>query len=126
MEINNNIAAISSAAGNSGIGVIRVSGDDAINIIDKIFVPANSSKDIKTVASHTVHYGNIVDNGEIIDEVLVIILKGPHSYTGEDTVEIDSHGGYLVMKKILALLIKSGARSANSVSLTAKLIMVFL
>ena len=112
MEINNNIAAISSAAGNSGIGVIRVSGDDAINIIDKIFVPANSSKDIKTVASHTVHYGNIVDNGEIIDEVLVIILKGPHSYTGEDTVEIDSHGGYLVMKKILALLIKSGARSA--------------
>lgn len=107
------IAAISTAMSNSGIGIIRISGDDAVEIADKIFMPANKEKQIKDVATHTVHYGNIVDNGKIIDEVLLIIMKAPNTYTREDVVEIDCHGGVLVTNKILELILKNGARCAE-------------
>lgn len=112
MKITETIAAISSSAGNSGIGIVRISGDEAIEIADKIF---KSKKGIllKDVGSHTVHYGHIVDGEQTIDEVLVIVLKNPHSYTGEDTVEIDCHGGMLILRKVLELAIKSGARAAE-------------
>ena len=88
---NETIAAISTAMSNSGIGIVRVSGEDAISIVKKIFVPYRSGKDIEKVSSHTVHYGNIVENGRIIDEVLVIIMKAPNTYTRENVVEIDCH-----------------------------------
>lgn len=113
MKITDTIAAISSAAGNSGIGIIRVSGDEAIEVVDKIFRPANKNKKIANVESHTVHYGHIMDGDKTLDQVLVIVMKNPHSYTGEDTVEIDCHGGMLILKKVLDLVLKNGARTAE-------------
>lgn len=113
MKITDTIAAISSAAGNSGIGIIRVSGDEAIEVVDKIFRPANKNKKLANVESHTVHYGHIMDGDKILDQVLVIVMKNPHSYTGEDTVEIDCHGGMLILKKVLELVLKNGARTAE-------------
>ena len=113
MKITDTIAAISSAAGNSGIGIIRVSGDEAIEVVDKIFRPANKNKKLANVESHTVHYGHIMDGDKTLDQVLVIVMKNPHSYTGEDTVEIDCHGGMLILKKVLDLVLKNGARSAE-------------
>lgn len=113
MKITDTIAAISSAAGNSGIGIIRVSGDESIEVVDKIFKPANKNKKLANVESHTVHYGHIMDGDKTLDQVLVIIMKNPHSYTGEDTVEIDCHGGMLILKKVLDLVLKNGARTAE-------------
>ena len=113
MKITDTIAAISSAAGNSGIGIIRVSGDEAIEVVDKIFRPANKNKKLANVESHTVHYGHILDGDKTLDQVLVIVMKNPHSYTGEDTVEIDCHGGMLILKKVLDLVLKNGARTAE-------------
>ena len=113
MKITDTIAAISSAAGNSGIGIIRVSGDEAIEVVDKIFRPANKNKKLENVESHTVHYGHIMDGDKTLDQVLVIVMKNPHSYTGEDTVEIDCHGGMLILKKVLDLVLKNGARTAE-------------
>lgn len=113
MKITDTIAAISSAAGNSGIGIIRVSGDEAIEVVDKIFRPANKNKKLANVESHTVHYGHIMDGDKTLDQVLVIVMKNPHSYTGEDTVEIDCHGGMLILKKVLYLVLKNGARTAE-------------
>ena len=113
MKITDTIAAISSAAGNSGIGIIRVSGDEAIEVVDKIFRPANKNKKLVNVESHTVHYGHIMDGDKTLDQVLVIVMKNPHSYTGEDTVEIDCHGGMLILKKVLDLVLKNGARTAE-------------
>lgn len=160
------IAAISTAMNNSGIGIIRISGDDAFEIIKKIFRPAGKCKDIAQAASHTVHYGHIVkpgnagtatmisdgmaiengsestengdrmaengskstengsqmaengnkstENGEIVvDEVLVLIMRAPHTYTREDTVEIDTHGGMYVMQRIMELVLAAGARTAE-------------
>ena len=113
MKITDTIAAISSAAGNSGIGIIRVSGDEAIEVVDKLFRPANKNKKLANVESHTVHYGHIMDGDKTLDQVLVIVMKNPHSYTGEDTVEIDCHGGMLILKKVLDLVLKNGARTAE-------------
>lgn len=113
MKVTDTIAAISSAAGNSGIGIIRVSGDEAIEIVDKIFQSNKKDKRLFDVKSHTVHYGYIVDGDKTLDQVLVIVLKNPHSYTGEDTVEIDCHGGMLILKKVLDLVIKNGAKAAE-------------
>ena len=113
MKITDTIAAISSAAGNSGIGIIRVSGDEAIEVVDKIFRPANKNKKLANVESHTGHYGHIMDGDKTLDQVLVIVMKNPHSYTGEDTVEIDCHGGMLILKKVLDLVLKNGARTAE-------------
>ncbi|MCB6349870.1 tRNA uridine-5-carboxymethylaminomethyl(34) synthesis GTPase MnmE [[Clostridium] symbiosum] len=107
------IAAIATALTNSGIGIIRVSGSEAFDIVDRIFRPKNKRKKLKEEKTYTVHYGHIQDGDEIIDEVLAIVMRGPHSYTAEDTVEIDCHGGVLVMKKILETVIKYGARMAE-------------
>ena len=109
------IAAISTAMNNSGIGIIRISGEEAFDIIRKIFRPAGKDKDITGAASHTVHYGYIVQpDGEIVvDEVLVLIMRAPHTYTREDTVEIDTHGGMFVMQRIMELVLAAGARPAE-------------
>lgn len=106
------IAAIATAMTDSGIGIIRISGEDAFNIIDKIY-KGKKNKKLSEQKSYTLHYGFIVDGEETIDEVIVLIMKGPHSYTGEDTVEIDCHGGVFVVKKILETVIKYGARPAD-------------
>lgn len=106
------IAAIATAMTNSGIGIIRVSGSDSIDIVDKIFVSVKGKK-LTTVNSHTIHYGSIVYNGEIIDEVLVSVMKDPHSYTKENVVEINCHGGVVVINKILEIVCENGARIAE-------------
>lgn len=113
--IDDTIAAISTSTMSSGgISVIRLSGPDAINIAEKVF---RSRKNISLlgVSSHTVHYGNIcsVDGDEIIDEVLVVVMKAPNTYTRENVVEIDCHGGILVTKKVLETVIAAGARMAE-------------
>ena len=106
------IAAIATAMTNSGIGIIRVSGSDSIDIVDKIFVSVKGKK-LTTVNSHTIHYGSIVYNGEVIDEVLVSVMKAPHSYTKENVVEINCHGGVVVINKILEIVCENGARIAE-------------
>ena len=113
MMTSDTIAAIATALTNSGIGIIRVSGNEAFDIVDRIFRPKNKRKKLKEEKTYPVHYGHIQDGDEIIDEVLAIVMRGPHSYTAEDTVEIDCHGGVLVMKKILETVIKYGARMAE-------------
>lgn len=106
------IAAIATGTGNSGIGIVRISGEEAFSVVDRIF-KGKSGKSLKDSKSHRVYYGHIVDHGEIIDEVLVLVMKGPHSYTAEDTVEIDCHGGILVTRRILEIVIQNGARPAE-------------
>ena len=105
------IAAISTAVTESGIGIVRISGEQAIEIADRIYRGKNGKK-LADQKTHTIHYGYIADGEDMIDEVLVLIMKGPHSYTGENTVEIDCHGGMLILKKVLDLVIKNGAKSA--------------
>lgn len=107
------IAAIATAMSPSGIGIVRISGDDALTVIDRIYRSKNPDKKLSECQSHTVHYGYIYDGGEMVDEVIVLIMKAPNSYTREDTVEIDCHGGVYVMKKILETVIKYGARPAE-------------
>lgn len=107
------IAAIATAMTNSGIGIVRISGEESFDIIDKIYRSKKGDKKLSQAKSHTVHYGYICDGDKIIDEVMVLILRGPNSYTAEDTVEIDCHGGTLVMKRILETVIKYGARPAE-------------
>lgn len=108
------IAAISTSTMSSGgISIVRMSGKDAIETADKIFVSKNGKK-LSEARSHTVHYGNIVDeDGNIIDEVLVIVMRAPNTYTREDVVEIDCHGGILVTRKVLEAAIKAGAKPAE-------------
>ena len=108
------IAAISTSTMSSGgISIVRMSGKDAIETADKIFVSKNGKK-LSEAISHTVHYGNIVDeDGNIIDEVLVIVMRAPNTYTREDVVEIDCHGGILVTRKVLEAAIKAGAKPAE-------------
>ena len=106
------IAAIATAMSNSGIGIVRLSGDEAVSIIDKIFVMANHKK-LADMPTHTIHYGHIKDGDELIDEVMVLLMRGPKSYTREDTVEIDCHGGVYVVKRVLETVLKHGARPAE-------------
>ena len=103
------IAAISTALGIGAISIIRVSGSDSINIVNKLFV----GKDLTKVDTHTIHYGHIVDNNEIIDEVLVSIMKAPKTFTREDIVEINSHGGIATTNKVLEVLLTNGCRLAE-------------
>lgn len=106
--MNDTICAISTALGVGAISIIRVSGDEAIDIVNKIF-----DKDLTKKESHTINYGHIVYNGEIIDEVMVSIMKSPKTFTKEDIVEINSHGGVAVTNKVLEILLLEGARLAE-------------
>ena len=107
------IAAAATAMASSGIGIIRISGSESFSVIERVFRPHNRNKKMKEQPPYTVHYGTIVDGDEVLDEVLVVLMKAPHSYTAEDTVEIDCHGGRFVMQRILELVLKSGARPAE-------------
>ena len=106
------IAAIATAMSSSGIGIIRISGDAAVQIVDRIFFMKNK-KNLSNMPTHTIHYGHIKDGDEVIDEVMVVLMRAPKSYTKEDTVEIDCHGGVYVMKRVLETVIKYGARPAE-------------
>lgn len=113
MMKSDTIAAVATAMSDSGIGIIRISGDEAIKIADRIYRSKSGKKRLVNVESHTVHYGFIYDKDELIDEVMVVVMKAPNTYTREDTVEIDCHGGILVMTKILETVIKNGCRMAQ-------------
>ena len=104
------IAAISTGMTNSGIGIVRICGDEAFAIADRIYSGKNKISEAK---SHTIHYGHIKDGVETIDEVLVMVMKGPGTFTGEDTVEINCHGGTFVVKRVLETVLKNGARAAE-------------
>ncbi|GAA4654916.1 tRNA uridine-5-carboxymethylaminomethyl(34) synthesis GTPase MnmE [Anaerocolumna aminovalerica] len=106
------IAAIATAVSNGGISIIRISGDEAFSIIDKIY-KSKKGKKLSDCSSHTVHYGYIADGDTVIDEVMVLLMRSPHTYTKEDVVEIDCHGGIVVTKKILETVLKYGARLAD-------------
>ncbi|MCM1283378.1 MAG: tRNA uridine-5-carboxymethylaminomethyl(34) synthesis GTPase MnmE [Muribaculaceae bacterium] len=107
------IAAIATAMSPSGIGIVRISGEDAFSIIDRVYRPKRGKKKLSDCESHTIHYGFICDGEETIDEVMVLLMRAPRSYTAEDTVEIDCHGGVYVMKRILETVLKYGARPAE-------------
>ena len=106
------IAAIATSLSESGISIIRISGNQACEVADKIVVTKNGQK-VSEFKSHTIHYGHIMDKDTIVDEVMVSFMKGPNSFTAEDTVEINCHGGILVTKKILQMVLRSGARLAQ-------------
>ena len=107
------IAAIATGITNSGIGIIRISGPDSVFIADKIFRPGKKNIKLENVESHTIHYGFIFDRENMIDEVMVSVMRGPRSFTAEDTVEINCHGGILIMNRILELVVRNGARMAE-------------
>ncbi len=115
-NLNDTIAAISTPLGEGGISVIRISGKDSFNIIGRIFSKSNDGThktDFGEVRSHTIHFGYCMDGGGLVDEVLVSVFRNPNSYTGEDVIEISSHGGALVTRKVLEVILKNGARHAE-------------
>ena len=107
------IAAIATAMGNSGIGIVRISGQEAVAVADRIFKEKGKQETLEGSPSHTIHYGYIYDGDQVVDEVLVMLMRGPRSFTAEDTVEIDCHGGMLVTRRILETVLKAGARLAE-------------
>lgn len=114
------IAAVATAMNNSGIGIIRISGNDAVCIADRIFKSVKKDKKLSDVKSHTVHFGHIVDGENVIDEVLVTVMRAPNTYTREDVVEINCHGGVVVLKKVLNLVFENGARPAEAGEFTKR------
>lgn len=119
MFIDDTIAAIATAPGEGGIGIIRLSGSNALDIANKMFRPLYRDS-IGDYAVRTLIYGNIYDEGIVLDEVLLAYMKGPHSYTAEDVVEINCHGGFISVRKILELALKSGARMAEAGEFTKR------
>lgn len=106
------IAAVATAMAPSGIGIVRISGQDAFAVADRIY-RGKKEKKLKEQKANTIHYGWIEENGQTLDEVLVMLMKAPHSYTGEDTVEIDCHGGILAVRRVLEAVCRNGARPAE-------------
>ena len=104
------IAAISTGMTNSGIGIVRISGSEALEIADRVY---QGKETITEVPTHTIHYGHIMDGEETVDEVLVMVMRGPRTFTGEDTVEINCHGGTYVVSRVLETVLKAGARPAE-------------
>ena len=114
------IAAISTGLSNSGISIIRVSGPEAFEIMDRVFCAKNAEKKLSEQKTHTIHYGFIKDGEEIVDEVLVSVMRAPHTYTAENVAEINCHGGSLVTKKVLHTVLKNGARLAEAGEFTKR------
>ena len=107
--MNDTICAIATSQGVGAIAIIRISGEDSIKVVNKIF----KGKDLEKVESHTINYGHITDGDKIIDEVLVSVMKAPKTFTAEDTVEINTHGGISPTNKVLELLLENGCRLAE-------------
>ena len=112
-HLDDTIAAVSTAMAPAGIGIVRISGNDAFEVANRVFRAKKEGKKLSAVKSHTIHYGWITEGEEVIDEVLVMVMKGPKTYTGENTVEIDCHGGVLAVKKVLEAVLNAGARAAD-------------
>src|SRR5690606_14934994 len=110
------VALATSPGANGAIAVVRLSGSQAITITDAVF----KGKDLQNQPSHTIHFGTIRDGGEIIDEVLVSLFKGPHSYTKEDVVEISIHNSKYIIERLINLLIKKGGRAAQAGEFTLR------
>ena len=104
------IAAISTGMTNSGIGIVRISGSGALKTADRIY---KGKRKLSEVPGHTIHYGHIQDGDEVLDEVLVMVMRAPRTFTGEDTVEINCHGGTFVVRRVLETVLKNGARPAE-------------
>ncbi|MCR9225893.1 MAG: tRNA uridine-5-carboxymethylaminomethyl(34) synthesis GTPase MnmE [Flavobacteriaceae bacterium] len=119
MSYTDNIVALATASGTGAIAIIRVSGPDAITLTDKLF-KSIKGKALAQQKSHTIHLGNIVDGDKILDEALVSIFKGPHSYTGENVVEISCHGSPFIQQQIIQLLLRNGCRSASAGEFTLR------
>ena len=119
MFIDDTIAAIATAPGEGGIGIIRISGEKSLEVAQKIF-KSMSGKMIKEYNTRTLIYGNIVDNEKVIDEVLLAYMKGPNSYTAEDVIEINCHGGFISVKKILELILSKDVRLADAGEFTKR------
>ena len=113
MKQTETIAAIATALSDSGIGIVRISGDDAIEIGSRVYRSKNGCHSLKDYGSHTIHYGFFMDGEEILDEVMAAVMKAPNSYTKEDTVEINCHGGVLIVQKVLETVLRNGARLAE-------------
>ncbi len=113
MNNTDTIAAAATAVANAGIGIIRISGDQAVAVADRVVRLKAKGKKLSGCESHTIHYGFVMDGDQVADEVMAVLMKAPRSYTREDTVEINCHGGTLVMKRVLELIIKNGARPAE-------------
>ncbi|MDO5424280.1 MAG: tRNA uridine-5-carboxymethylaminomethyl(34) synthesis GTPase MnmE [Eubacteriales bacterium] len=107
------IAAISTAVSESGIGIIRISGEEAFAVADRVYRSPGKKKSLSEQPTHTIHYGYIYDGDKFVDEVLVMLMRGPRSFTAEDTVEINCHGGVYAMKQVLETVVKHGARPAE-------------
>ncbi|MDD4109514.1 MAG: tRNA uridine-5-carboxymethylaminomethyl(34) synthesis GTPase MnmE, partial [Prolixibacteraceae bacterium] len=107
------ICAISTSPGTGAIAVIRLSGDKAIDITEKVFKSPSPHKKLKDQPANTLHFGQLTFGGEVIDEVVISLFKAPHSYTGEDITEISCHGSAYIQQKILEVLIENGARMAR-------------
>ena len=112
-HVNDTICAIATPAGSGGIAVIRVSGSNAIQLCDTIFAARNSNKTLTTQPANTTLYGHIYDNNEIIDEVVCTTFRAPHSFTGQDTIEIACHGSQYIQQRIITLLLSAGCRLAE-------------
>ncbi len=120
MSMFDTIAAISTPRGEGGIGIVRISGSEAIEILAKIFKP-KSNKEVKNLNNFSINYGKLYnENNEIVDEVLVSVMKGSKTYTAEDIVEINCHGGYLITEKVLELVLRFGARHAEQGEFTRR------
>lgn len=113
MFLTDTICAIATGMGNAGIGIIRISGSEAINIASKVFKPVNDKKIVKTMKSYTAAFGGVYDGDNMIDEGILLLMKGPHTYTCEDVCELQCHGGVHVLKEVLETVIKAGARIAE-------------
>lgn len=113
MFLTDTICAIATGMGNAGIGIIRISGSEAINIASKVFKPANDKKIVKTMKSYTAAFGGVYDGDNMIDVGILLLMKGPHTYTCEDVCELQCHGGVHVLKEVLEAVIKAGARIAE-------------
>ena len=107
--MDDTICALATGPSNGAIGIIRLSGNDAIAIVNKLF----KEKDLSLQPSHTVTYGHLYDDKDVLDEILVTIMKSPRTYTKEDIVEINCHGGIQTRTKILEVLLKNGCRMAE-------------
>ena len=113
MLVNDTIAAIATGMGNAGVGIIRISGKNAVEVASKVFRPANEEKKIESMKSYTAAFGQVYDGDKELDEGILLLMRAPHTYTCEDVCELQCHGGMVVLRNVLAAVIKNGARLAE-------------
>ena len=113
MLVNDTIAAIATGMGNAGVGIIRISGKNAVEVASKVFRPANKEKKIESMKSYTAAFGQVYDGDKELDEGILLLMRAPHTYTCEDVCELQCHGGMVVLRNVLAAVIKNGARLAE-------------